>query len=393
MHDMAPRPRNGLSLCAGGGGLDMGLGLIEPDFHTRCYVEWEEYPRNVLTAAQQAGYVTPAPIWDDLTTFDARPIAGAIDTLLAGYPCQPFSAAGQRKGEDDPRHLFPHVARVARELGPSLNWIVLENVPGHVTLGLETVLRTLWDMGFTPAVGLFSASETGAPHERLRMFIVAHRAAQLDHTAGARCKPARIGADTDSQGGQCLSGYGRAELADASGEGRYAGRRGPCSNPEAAGHRQADTPCSPRPYLHPPGPSDKAAWSLVMAADPSRAPAIARCDAKAAAQYFASLFAAEQASSIERAQGQVEGADLLRTMAEQTPEMVDCAQAIPRFRRVADGLAHRSRALRLLGNGVHPLAAANALRALFDAHGLRPVDLEAASRDNGTGTDGVVLNG
>ncbi len=70
---MASRPRNGLSLCSGGAGLDMGLMLAEPGFHTRCFVEWEEYPRQSIVAAQRAGYFTPAPIWDDVTTFDGRP--------------------------------------------------------------------------------------------------------------------------------------------------------------------------------------------------------------------------------------------------------------------------------------------------------------------------------
>lgn len=92
---MVPRPRNGLSLCAVGAGLDMGLMLAEPGFHTRCFVEWEEYPRSVIIAAQRAGYLERAPIWDDLTTFDARPLSGAIDTLLAGYPCQLVSERGR----------------------------------------------------------------------------------------------------------------------------------------------------------------------------------------------------------------------------------------------------------------------------------------------------------
>jgi len=168
-------PRNGLSLCAGAGGLDMGLMLAEPGFHTRCFVEWDDYPRQALIAAQRAGYFAPAPIWDDVTTFDAQPLAGCIDTLLAGYPCQPFSQAGQRKGEDDERHLWPDIERIIGELGPGLRWCFFENVAGHLTLGLETVLRSLRRLGFTPAVGVFSAEEVGAPHERQRVFIVAHR--------------------------------------------------------------------------------------------------------------------------------------------------------------------------------------------------------------------------
>ena len=169
---MVSRPRHGLSLCAGGGGLDLGLMLAEPGYHTRAFVEWEDWPRTVLIAAQRAGYFAPAPIWDDLRSFDARPFRGAFDIVLAGYPCQPFSAAGKRGGADDPRHLWPEIARIIRECCPE--WVFLENVAGHVTLGLEAVLRELWDMGYTPAAGLFSAEEVGAPHQRVRVFILAH---------------------------------------------------------------------------------------------------------------------------------------------------------------------------------------------------------------------------
>ena len=150
----------------------MGLMLAESGYHTRCFVEWEDWPRAVLIAAQRAGYFAPAPIWTDLRSFDARPFRGAFDAVLAGYPCQPFSAAGKRGGVDDPRHLWPDVARVIFELRPE--WVFLENVSGHVTLGLETVLRELWGLGYTPAAGLFSAAEVGAPHQRLRIFILAH---------------------------------------------------------------------------------------------------------------------------------------------------------------------------------------------------------------------------
>jgi site-specific DNA-cytosine methylase len=128
----------------------MGLMLAEPGFHSRAFVEWEEYPRSVLIAAQRAGYFAPAPIWDDLTSFDASPLAGAIDTLLAGYPCQPFSMAGQRRGEDDERHLWPHVARVARELGDGLRWIFLENVAGHVMQHPKVKTCSVCGETFTP---------------------------------------------------------------------------------------------------------------------------------------------------------------------------------------------------------------------------------------------------
>jgi DNA (cytosine-5)-methyltransferase 1 len=385
---MVLRPRNGLSLCAGGGGLDMGLMLAEPGFHTRCWVEWEEYPRSVIVAAQRAGYFAPAPIWDDLTTFDARPFAGCIDTLLAGYPCQPFSHAGQRKGADDERHLWPEVARVARELGPSLEWLILENVAGHVTLGLETVLRDLWDMDFTPAVGLFTAAETGAPHERERVFIVAHRqsigAGELDHTTSTRCAEEGIGADercnqlkrrqplfgdgcgdlgnatgldrriharSRREGGRTADAGGTGgTMADTSGarlEGQQPGQRDPCGRKEPHGLAGL----SRRAWVHPPGPADMGRWADVLSVAPYLAPSLSISDVKRAADHFAQMVAR---------------GELAETQAQSF------------VRLCADGMANRSRALRLLGNGVHPLAAGHAWRTLSAAHGLRPLDLVAA---------------
>lgn len=203
---MVLRPRNGISLCAGGGGLELGLHLAEPDFACRCFVEWEKDAQAVLVGGmvpdaldimargaatggvpidpsalqfdpaqpgRHARPFQPAAVWDDVRTFVGDGWRGHINLVSAGYPCQPFSAAGKRAGSDDPRHLWPDVARILWETGAE--WGFFENVSGHISLGLETVLRDLWDMGWTPAVGLFSSAETGATHERQRVFIVAHR--------------------------------------------------------------------------------------------------------------------------------------------------------------------------------------------------------------------------
>ena len=146
------------SLCSGGGGLDMGLDLAEPGFLPPPASSSGRIPRSVLIAAQRAGYFAPAPIWDNVKTFDGRPWRGLCDTEACRIPMPAVSAAGQRKGEDDPRHLL--AGRCQDRRRGSAGGVFLENVPGHVSLGLETVLRTLWDMGFTPAVGLFSASKS-----------------------------------------------------------------------------------------------------------------------------------------------------------------------------------------------------------------------------------------
>ena len=95
-----------------------------------------------------------------------------IDVLTAGYPCQPFSQAGNRKGVDDERHLWPYVCTAIDALRPSL--VFLENVRGHLTLGFGDVLADLSRIGYDARWTVVRASDAGAPHGRARIFIVAY---------------------------------------------------------------------------------------------------------------------------------------------------------------------------------------------------------------------------
>lgn len=162
---------NGLALCAGIGGIELGLAAAIPAYRTVCYVEREAFCASVLAARMADGWLHDAPIWSDLATFDPRPWRGLVDIVTAGYPCQPFSAAGKRRGAADPRHLWPHVARIIGECQPA--YAFLENVPGHVSLGLRDVCADLRGLGYSVSAGIFSAAECGAPHNRKRLFILA----------------------------------------------------------------------------------------------------------------------------------------------------------------------------------------------------------------------------
>ena len=99
-----------------------------------------------------------------------------INILTGGYPCQPFSQAGRRKGKEDERHLWPFVAVAINALRPSI--VVLENVRGHLTLGFGDVIAELSRMGYDAKWGIVRASDAGAPHGRARIFIVAYPAGQ-----------------------------------------------------------------------------------------------------------------------------------------------------------------------------------------------------------------------
>jgi DNA (cytosine-5)-methyltransferase 1 len=133
-------------------------------------VEWDEYCQQAL-----ARNFPGVPQFGDITELDPDIVRGwlgprPLDLLTAGYPCQPFSAAGKRKGKADDRYLWPEVARLMRELRP--RYALLENVFGHVRNGLDDVLDELEDIGYAARPGIVPACAVNAPHERKRLWII-----------------------------------------------------------------------------------------------------------------------------------------------------------------------------------------------------------------------------
>jgi DNA (cytosine-5)-methyltransferase 1 len=141
-----------------------------------------------MVAKMAAGAMAPFPIWSDVASMDGRPWRGLVDLISAGYPCQPFSQAGKRLGEADPRHLWPHIGRIISECEPE--WVFLENVAAHLHRGFRSVAADLQRMGYRVAAGIFTALEVGAPHLRKRLFAVARDEA-LAYADGARLEGRR----------------------------------------------------------------------------------------------------------------------------------------------------------------------------------------------------------
>ena len=160
-----------LSLCTGYGGIELGLEQAGIPLRPIAYVEREAFAAANLVAKIEAEQMAPAPVWTDVKTFPYSDFHGRVDILLAGYPCQPFSAAGQRKGEADERHLWPFIARGIAACQPRL--VFAENVEGHLSLGIKDVFSDLGRMGYEYTAGLFSAEEVGASHRRKRLFWLA----------------------------------------------------------------------------------------------------------------------------------------------------------------------------------------------------------------------------
>jgi DNA (cytosine-5)-methyltransferase 1 len=161
-----------ISLCAGYGGIDLGLKRAISNLRTVAFSEIEAFACANLVAKMEAGQLDAAPIWSDLKTFPWSEFRDRVDILSGGYPCQPFSAAGKRRGKDDPRHLWPWIADGIRIMRPRVCFF--ENVEGHTSLGLRAVVEELAGIGYATTWGIFSAAEVGAPHQRKRVFILAH---------------------------------------------------------------------------------------------------------------------------------------------------------------------------------------------------------------------------
>ena len=197
-----------LSFCSGYGGIERGLDLAGFEHRVIAYVEIEAFAIANLVNKMEAGLLPPAPIYTNLKTFPAHLFRDKVSLITGGYPCQPFSAAGQRKGTDDPRHLWPYIRRHIESIRPVQCFF--ENVEGHISLGLREVISDLESLGYKTTWGIFSAREVGAPHQRKRVYILADssgkglqrggitrnisgKKSQPDDQFAPRCNSAQIG--------------------------------------------------------------------------------------------------------------------------------------------------------------------------------------------------------
>lgn len=349
-----------LSVCTGGAGLDLGFELAFPGARSVCLVEREAFAVAHLVSAMQAGLMAPAPVWSDARTFDGRPWRGHVDFVIGGIPCQPHSVAGKRLARDDPRDLWGSFRRIVVQSGA---WgCVVENVGGMVSSGgFERVWRDLRRLGFAVEAGLFRASDVGAPQERERLFVLAIHAGRMADAAGERRGEGRSEPGV-RRGRDAVAGDG-GELGDALGRGCDGWAEGALRSPRG---RTTDQGAGGGAYglpLFPPEPEDLAGWRAVAALDPLSLPALSRHDMFIHACRVAGLDPHGHQGGAGGPASRFHASEL-QGIAQRT------------LRRLADGVAgpldpDRIDALRMLGNGVVPLAAGYALRTLRDAHTTR----------------------
>lgn len=290
-----------ISFCSGYGGIERGLDLIGVEHRVIAYCEIEAYAIANLLAKMEAGLLVPAPVYTSLATFPAHLFRDAVDIIVGGYPCQPFSTAGKREGESDPRHLWPFIRRHTQAIRPSR--VFFENVEGHISLGLSSVISDLEEDGYRTTWGIFSASEVGAPHQRKRVYIMG------DSEYNGLLAPEERGSDLED-------GYRAKE------------RQVEAIEPEGAGKPQSDRDLSGGQEL---------------------------ADTKG--ERVQGLWASGEQESDSHGQKKL-------PLCESQGRIKANWTAEPRLDRVVDGGPNRVDRIRLLGNGVVPQTAAKAWNVL-----------------------------
>ena len=181
-----------VDLCSGIGGFALGFqwaGLSRPVL----FCDIEPWSRKVL-----AKHWPDVPIAEDVRELanDPTGLVPDCDILSCGYPCQPFSVAGLQRGAEDDRHIWPEIYKIIQAKRP--NWIVCENVFGHISLGLDQVLSDLEAEDYTCQPFVVPACAVNAPHRRDRVWIIAHTNSQGEPD-GAKHEQRMVG-HTNSHG-------------------------------------------------------------------------------------------------------------------------------------------------------------------------------------------------
>lgn len=152
--------------------------------------EIEEYPVKILEKN-----FPNVPILKDVRKINKETLreegidADTINIVSGGFPCQPFSTAGKRRGKEDDRDLWPQMFRIIKEIGP--DWVVGENVANFANMELDRTLSNLESEGYETRTFVLPATAVGAPHQRLRTFVVANanggRRASVEKSKSSGC--------------------------------------------------------------------------------------------------------------------------------------------------------------------------------------------------------------
>ena len=344
-----------LSLFSGAGGGLLGTGTLG----WRCigYVENNTYCQRILRQRIADGILDAAPIFSDIRIFNsdgyAAAYTGLVDVVSAGFPCQPFSTAGRRKGAADDRNMWPSTRDTIRLVRP--RYAFLENVPGLISSGyFDTILRDLAEIRYDARWTVLGAHHVGAPHKRNRLWILATDAecGELRHQSGRGHGADRAAASLDTMARQNM-------WPTPSGHRRGGGSHS--TQPSSAQRSQAaDHPAGCGAVAEPQGQrlqGDGTSWQQ----EPNT-----RQPKKESERHNGSMGDTEHGRCDQGLAGDSRRQESERGAYRGKPNRPNWWATEPAVGRVAHGVAARVDRLRALGNGQVPAVAAAAWRILTD---------------------------
>lgn len=312
-----------LSLFSGIGGLDLASEWA--GFTTVGQCEWADYPTKVLEK-----HWPDVPRWRDIRTltkenFYERTGLRTVDVVSGGFPCQPFSVAGKRRGKEDDRYLWPEMLRVISELRPA--WVVGENVAGIVNMALDQVYADLENEGYAVQAFIIPACAVNAPHRRDRCAIIGCRTLEEKHNGKGRRPDSLENSDCVRFGKHgILSQQPRRTKFERDGK--------DVAHAESEGLQR-----------------ERTRWEQISGARPEKAQPEGRCDVLSDTDHGSrSMWRNRELSAVE------EAGDVWTDHGGRTPEYVtgEWWPVEPDVGRVAYGVPSRVDRLKCLGNAVVP---------------------------------------
>ena len=328
-----------LDLFSGIGGFSYAGEKLVGGYETVAFCEYDKHAQKVLRK-----HWPDTEIIDDVRELanDAERFRGSVDIICGGYPCQPFSLAGVRRGDKDDRHLWPEMLRIIQAVRP--RWIIGENVAGHISMGLDEVLSDLEAEGYQARTFVIPAVAADAYHRRDRCWIVGYSELNGSSAAAVRGEP-------QEDGGRSSEGQGVAKQSARAGR--------PRDGQEVAGGAGAETV----------GDAEDVRRNIRQDAERKRSE-----DQQDKSQF--SVWGEPSGSdkdvsdaSGEGLQGDVgQGQARAQGQSQGYPAQCRWWEPEPAVGRVANGIPGRVHRLRQLGNSIVPQVAARILWAIKEAH-------------------------
>ena len=352
-----------LDLFSGIGGFSYAGEKLVGGYETVAFCEYDKHAQKVLRK-----HWPDTEIIDDVRDLanDADRFRGLVDIVVGGYPCQPFSLAGVRRGDKDDRHLWPEMLRIIQAVRPT--WVIGENVAGHISMGLDTVLSDLEAEGYQARCFVIPAVAADAHHRRDRCWIIAYADSEGEPVSAVNeqrleravvgyakrdgSSAAEVGGKPQEDGGGASKGQGIAKQSAGTGRPRDGEEVAGGAGTEAMGN--ADSGAETEQGVRLSGEQLDCAPPREWAKEGYRAANASQDVPNASGEGLQGDVGQGQAG----AQGQSEG----------YPAQCRWWEPEPAVGRVANGVSGRVHRLRQLGNSIVPQVAARILWAIKEAH-------------------------